>query len=417
VQILSRQLISWGIQATSAGSSEEVITLFKEPNAFDLAILDFDIQGINTLSLARRIHDLCSPARLPLILLNNLGELILPENLSDFAAVLTKPVKASQLFDTLLCILTGNPLPECQPKEKIGFRLDSEMSARMPLSILLTEDNLTNQKLAVLLLENLGYHTDIAQNGLEALAALKKQHYDIILMDIQMPEMDGLEATQRIRQDFPADHQPRIIAMTANALKEDRERCLNSGMDDYISKPIQVEVLVQALSISYFLIQKKPVTAYPQSPRTNPPNTAQLEPDELVVETPPAAETTVDAPSQPPIFDPKAIEQLKSNLGKQAAGLLPTLLDDFQRDTNTLLQDARRALQLVQPIELRRAAHTLKSNSATFGLLAMSSIARELEFRARDGILESASSLIDQIESEYGKGKQALEQYWNQISQ
>ena len=116
------------------------------------------------------------------------------------------------------------------------------------IRVLLAEDNVVNQQVALGTLKNLGYRADIAANGLEVLQALHRQSYDIILMDVQMPELDGLDATRRIRQEFPASRQPRIIAMTANAFSEDRDRCIEAGMDDYISKPVRKEVLAAALA-------------------------------------------------------------------------------------------------------------------------------------------------------------------------
>jgi CheY-like chemotaxis protein len=127
------------------------------------------------------------------------------------------------------------------------------MAARLPLHILLVEDNAVNQKLALRLLSQMGYRADMAGNGLEAIQALERQDYDVVLMDVQMPEMDGLEATRQIRKRLPAERQPRIIAMTANAMQGDREACLEAGMDDYISKPIRVDELVGVLEKSQVL--------------------------------------------------------------------------------------------------------------------------------------------------------------------
>jgi CheY-like chemotaxis protein len=126
-------------------------------------------------------------------------------------------------------------------------QLDPGMAARHPLRILLAEDNVVNQKLAMRLLQQMGYRADLASNGIEAIESVERQSYDVILMDVQMPEMDGLEASRRITAKWAAGMRPRIVAMTANAMQGDREMCLDAGMDDYITKPIRVEALVGAL--------------------------------------------------------------------------------------------------------------------------------------------------------------------------
>jgi CheY-like chemotaxis protein len=136
--------------------------------------------------------------------------------------------------------------PREQREETSRLQFDADMGKRSPLRILLAEDNAVNQKLALRLLDRMGYRADVAANGLETLEALRRQPYDVVLMDVQMPEMDGLEATRRIRQEL--DKQPRIIAMTASAMQEDRERCLAVGMDDFVSKPVRVDELVNALN-------------------------------------------------------------------------------------------------------------------------------------------------------------------------
>jgi len=122
------------------------------------------------------------------------------------------------------------------------------MASHRPLRILLAEDNVVNQKLALRLLQQMGYRADLASNGVEAVESVERQPYDVVLMDVQMPEMDGLEASRRITAKWPAGERPRIVAMTANAMAGDREACLAAGMDDYITKPIRVEALVQALA-------------------------------------------------------------------------------------------------------------------------------------------------------------------------
>ncbi len=127
-------------------------------------------------------------------------------------------------------------------------QLDPGMATRHPLRILLAEDNVVNQKLALRLLQQMGYRADLASNGLEAIESVERQSYDVVLMDVQMPEMDGLEASRRITAQWPPGRRPRIVAMTANAMQGDREECLAAGMDDYVTKPIRVDALVAALS-------------------------------------------------------------------------------------------------------------------------------------------------------------------------
>lgn len=156
-----------------------------------------------------------------------------------------KPIRPSALFDTLVGIFSAQPV-EIAKAAPSRSTLDPEMATRHPLRILLAEDNVVNQKLALRFLSQMGYRADVAANGLEAIQAIERQEYDVVLMDVQMPELDGLEATRkiRLRTDLP---QPHIIAMTANAMQGDREMCIEAGMNDYLSKPIRVDELVVAL--------------------------------------------------------------------------------------------------------------------------------------------------------------------------
>jgi CheY-like chemotaxis protein len=194
------------------------------------------------LALAREIRR--SRAELPLILLTSLGHVPQAGSAAEFAAQLTKPVKASQLHDAIVTALAGRPAEQA-PSPAAAEPAETKTS---PLRILLAEDNTVNQQLAVLLLKKLGYAADVTANGLEALEALEQRQYDVVLMDVQMPELDGLEATRRICARWPAQQRPRIIAMTANAMQEDREACLQAGMDDYVAKPIRPEELAAALT-------------------------------------------------------------------------------------------------------------------------------------------------------------------------
>jgi CheY-like chemotaxis protein len=189
-------------------------------------------------------------ARLPLVLVSSLGGRETARESNEFTAVLSKPLRQSTLFDVLMTIFAGQSpsAPRPAPHPEAQARLDPGLGERHPLRILLAEDNAVNQKLALRLLGKMGYRADVAGNGLEVLQAVERQPYDVILMDVQMPEMDGLEATRRLCAELPNEKRPRIIAMTANAMQGDREMCLQAGMDDYISKPIRVEELAQALN-------------------------------------------------------------------------------------------------------------------------------------------------------------------------
>jgi PAS domain S-box-containing protein len=246
-RILMLQTQAWGMVPRETASPEEALGWVRRGDALDVAILDMQMPEMDGLMLAAEIRKERDAGELPLVMLTSLGRQEVGMGEVKWAAFLTKPVKASQLYDALVGIFATAVREEPDAKRPVGSQFDAEMGKRQPLRILLAEDNAVNQKLALRLLERMGYRADLAANGLEALEALQRQRYDVVLMDVQMPEMDGLEATRRIRGEIAEGVQPQIVAMTANAMKEDREICLAAGMDDYISKPIRVEDLVGAL--------------------------------------------------------------------------------------------------------------------------------------------------------------------------
>jgi CheY-like chemotaxis protein len=240
-RILALQAAKWGMVAIDTDAPEEALPLLQQQR-FDLAILDMHMPGMDGMQLATRIREAGHP--LPLVLFSSLGR---QDNSTGlFAATLAKPLRQSQLFDTLVQLLAHDHAPKAAPAAARP-RVDAGMAERHPLRILLAEDNVVNQKLALRLLQQMGYRADLASNGIEAIECCARQPYDVVLMDVQMPEMDGLEASRRIVGKWPADHRPRIVAMTANAMAGDREECLAAGMDDYVTKPIRVDALVSAL--------------------------------------------------------------------------------------------------------------------------------------------------------------------------
>jgi len=241
--ILNMQSSKWGMTVRDTESPNTALEWLKAGETFDVIILDMHMPEMDGVDLAKRIR--ASGVKTPMVLFSSLGRREAGAEDGLFAAFLIKPIKQSQLFDTLAGLFT-----EVKPKDvkttSQRSKLDPELGARHPLKILLAEDNAVNQKLALRLLEQMGYRADVASNGLEAIKSLQRQTYDVILMDVQMPEMDGLDATRNIRK-LTDIQQPRIIAMTANAMEGDREMCLAAGMEDYLSKPIRVNELVEAL--------------------------------------------------------------------------------------------------------------------------------------------------------------------------
>ncbi len=248
-KILALQAQSWGMSAHPTESGAEALKLLNLRGHFDLAILDLKMPEMNGLVLAKEIRKIPEYQNLPLVMLSSLSisRNDIETSAVNFAATLNKPIKQFQLQEVLSQILgkkTG--IENCDPKSKSSNY--DRYQATFPLRILLAEDNLVNQKVAIHMLKRIGYEADVAMNGLEAIELMHQNTYDAILMDLQMPKMGGLEATRRILNEFPQHRCPTIIAMTANALEDDRKACLAAGMQDYITKPVKIEQLSQALS-------------------------------------------------------------------------------------------------------------------------------------------------------------------------
>jgi len=244
-RILKLQTEKWGMTSRDTEYPTEAIQWIQSGERFDLVITDMHMPELDGLMFTREIRKLQDEKALPIILLTSLGRRELGADELNFSAYLTKPLKPSALYDALAGIFARNLIAP-KPESTIKASMDKEMAKEHPLRILLAEDNQVNQKLAIRILEQMGYRADIASNGIEAVESIERQIYDVILMDVQMPEMDGLDATRNIRK-LQAATQPHIIAMTANAMEGDREMCLAAGMNDYVSKPIRVNELVEAL--------------------------------------------------------------------------------------------------------------------------------------------------------------------------
>jgi signal transduction histidine kinase/CheY-like chemotaxis protein len=245
--ILSHQLRSWGMQTVATSSPAEALTIVRSEQGFAVAVLDFHMPTMDGFQLATELRRLRSSEELPLIMLSSAGSRSDDPDDPKFAAMLSKPVKPLQLGQALLAAVGARPPAVVRDRVDTSHGFDPEMGRQHPLRLLLAEDNVVNQKVLIRMFERLGYRADVAADGNEAVDAVRRQHYDVVFMDVQMPQLDGVEATRRIRNDLPSDEQPHIVAMTAHALSGAREEFLDAGMDDYLSKPVKVDDLVAVL--------------------------------------------------------------------------------------------------------------------------------------------------------------------------
>jgi CheY-like chemotaxis protein/HPt (histidine-containing phosphotransfer) domain-containing protein len=376
-RILTLQAESWGMYARAAASGAEALEWIRQGSPFDIAVLDMQMPGMDGMQLAEAIRLHRSAGELPLILLTSLGRRFEDLASNVFVTCLSKPIKASQLYDALIGIADTSAARSTRIPSR--QQIDPQMAARRPLRILLAEDNAVNQKVALKTLGRLGYRADVAANGLEVLDALERQSYDVVLMDMQMPEMDGLEATRQICQHWPAEQRPRIIAMTANAMQGDRELCLDAGMDDYISKPVRIQDLISVLE------QATPNSSVPTA----------------------TAPATMGEPDSS-VLDRRVLARLQAELGGGDPAIVVELIEMFLTDTPQLMADLHQALAHRSVDELQRAAHTLKSSSASLGAQQLAACCGALERLARERQLDEAAAHLDQIEAAYAQVEQIL---------
>jgi signal transduction histidine kinase/CheY-like chemotaxis protein len=238
-RILEMQLKIWGMKTASVPDGAEALKLL-QAQSFEVILIDFQMPEMDGVDLARKIR---REGPTPLVLLSSSGEIVTGEDSRLFQIQIPKPIKHSHLFNALVRIMGAEPKPSPRPIEK---QFDGTMAASHPLRILLVEDNSVNQKVGLLMLSRLGYRADLAGSGQRALTAVEQNTYDLILMDIQMPDMNGIEATRQIREKLDSEC-PAIVALTAEALEGDKQRFLDLGFDGYLSKPLQAAVLQEML--------------------------------------------------------------------------------------------------------------------------------------------------------------------------
>ncbi|MBL9103195.1 MAG: response regulator [Myxococcales bacterium] len=367
-QIVARYLESWGMHAAALAAGEEALALLRRGERFDCAILDLHMPGMDGLTLAAAIRREAGGAGLPLIVLTTLGQREQRPEAALAAAFLSKPLKPSQLYNALVEVLVPG---EVAVASDLHVRIAAARELPRGLRVLLAEDNLNNQRVAQLSLERLGLRADAVANGLEAVEAVRSRPYDVVLMDVQMPELDGIAATRRIRGDPATRPRPYIIAVTANATVHDRKRCLDAGMDAYISKPYRLRDLRRILR-EY--VQRGEAGAAAAT----------------------ATEVVAAAPAVDPltVLDLRALDVLAEVYDEP--GQLDAVLRKFLPDLGALIGRIAEAARTADARGLVLAAHTLKSHSQLLGGVELSLLAAEVERRGAEGSL--GADLLQRIE-------------------
>jgi CheY-like chemotaxis protein/HPt (histidine-containing phosphotransfer) domain-containing protein len=358
--------------------SRDALRLLAQGHDFDAVLLDQHLPDMDGLTLAEEIRKQTGGRRLPLLLLASI------HRRSDDPRVLEagisvsvyKPIRPAQLLEALCRAMSVQVQRE--KKAPLTPALDPGLARRLPLRLLLADDNPINQKVGLSVLNKLGYRADLAGNGREVLKALEQKTYDILFLDVQMPEMDGLEAARQICRRWPADQRPRIIAMTGNALMGDREKCLDAGMDDYISKPVRVGELQTALERWGSRRGWKSNTAFKTRPKD------------------PSVE----------LLDQRVIAELRSMPPADGVSMLHELVDLFVEGVPERLAQIRQALN--DPAQLAFHAQALRSTSLNLGATRIVALAQKLEELARGGNLRDALGLLQDLEAAFAQTKAQL---------
>ncbi len=376
--VLKEQLRSWRCRFDEAPDAMTALAMLRDAAAakdpFVIAILDMQMPGMDGETLGRRITEDPALRQTLLVMLTSVGNRGDAARLQEigFAGYLTKPVKQSRLYDCLAEVLGRQTTQQDAHRRSVVTQYSVAEDRKHKIRILLAEDNTTNQLVALRILEKLGYHADAVANGLEAVTALATVPYDVVLMDVQMPEMDGFEATRHIRDASTSvlDHDVPIVAMTAHAMKGDQERCLEAGMNDYVSKPVNPQELAEALGRQ---LGRK---------------------DQLR----PAGKARTSA-SDSSSFDKKSA---LARVGGDEA-ILNEILGVFLEDALDQMELLDKALMNNDAEALRRQAHSLKGASGNVGALAVQRIASQIEASGQQNELNRAIRLLPEIRAEYEK--------------
>ena len=442
-KVLLAQAKNWGLQARAASSGAQALALLDEGTTFDLGVLDMQMPDMDGLELAKALRARPDTFDLPLAMLSSVGQRIETQGL--FSASLTKPIKQQQLFTILTdmvaeregreSVSAKTAAPAEGKKKKKGELDESDLPA---LRILLAEDNAVNQKVALRILNRLGLQADVAANGLEAIKMLELSTYDVVLMDVQMPEMDGFEATAKINDEIPEERRPRIVAMTANAMSGDRERCLDAGMDDYISKPVRRKELLDAMlrctpladnpdlapqtfdapggdGASTAPAPEAPTlraTAPPAKPALKPTSpkaqgvqktTIKPPPEPVEVEVKPlpapAPVETADGLPAPEIEPGEVLVKLTEMAGIEDKEFMQEVIESYLRVDESLLDEIATGVETKDASMVTKAVHKLKSSSAILGGETLAAHCFDLEKKGRHDEMDAeAAEAAEQVD-------------------
>jgi PAS domain S-box-containing protein len=407
-RILTTHFATWGLETQATGSPLEALRWIQAGAPFDIGILDMHMPEMDGVALARAIRERAATATPPLVLFTSLGRREAQIENEGFAAYLHKPIKPSQLFDVLVSVLAEQPV-HVAVRDTPRNDLVPDMASRHPLRILLAEDNVVNQKVALRLLGQMGYRADVAANGLEAIDAVGRQTYDVVLMDVQMPELDGFEASREINRRWPVDRRPRIVAMTANAMRGDRELCTAAGMDDYVAKPVRIEELVAALERT----PRRAETGARGAAAAGAPEPAEpVGPSRSGISrrlgaTAGGRRPGPAAPSAAEPVDRTVLQRLTATMGEP---FVAELIHTFIEDGRALVAALHRTLAAADVDAFRRAAHSLKSTGETVGALGLAAMARELEAAARAGSISGTEGRVAQVDRAFEMATHTLEE-------
>ncbi|MFO1476224.1 MAG: response regulator [Verrucomicrobiota bacterium] len=375
-RIILHRAEQWGMLAVGAASAREALAILAESPGTDAAIVDLQLPDTDGFALVGQLRAIPGCGELPVLLLSSIR--LRNDDLRPAAAGATlfihKPIRPAQLLDAVCRAL--NVQLQREKKAPAAPVLDSNFAKRFPLRILLADDNPINQKVGLSVLQKLGYRADVANDGTEVLKALEQKAYDIVLLDVQMPEMDGLEATRRIRARWTGDRSPCIIAMTGNALMGDREKCLAAGMDDYISKPVRIAELQNTLE------RWGPT-------RARRSDTTFLHKSALQ--------------SRESLIDESILQELREMEPEEGSNIVQELVDLFLESAPERIAQIGEAIN--DPTRLAFQAHALKSMSLNLGARRIVEISQQLEELGRSRDLASVPHLLRELEVAFNQTK------------